>query len=155
ASRIAGPGGSVVFGTAPVNDATELIFGIAPRLAQGADASPARIIGSPDLRNGINLAASHVLSLAIGDGPFIEIDARAKAADVTSVKLDELCEAINHAIIDAVNSAKDSAVASHDGVHLILTTPYALELRPVEQTRRRRFVTRAAVLDEAAMPVFG
>ena len=63
-------------------------------------------------------------------------------------------------IVAAMNAAAGSVIASPDGQRLILTSPTSgaesrISLQPVETIRRRRFVTRAFITDEATQAIFG
>lgn len=160
ASRTAGPTGSVVFGIPASGDATEIVFGIGPRLFLGSDATAARIVGQPDLdppnppthRPGVDLAAQYVLALAVDGGAAFNLDLRPQTGDVRAVKPAQLVSVINQAV--------PGGIASSDGHHLILTSSTtgsgsSLEIKPLERIKRRRFVTRARVTDDAAQAVFG
>lgn len=156
ASRTIGPAGELAFESPPSRDATETIFGIGPRVFQGSDATSARIIGTPDLNSdshpGVDLAAQHWLLLAVDGGPVLKIDLRPKSGDFRAVKPEQLAAVINQ--------VAQASIASTDGHHLVLTSPTtgsgsSLEVKPLELTKRRRFVTRTLVTDEAAQAVFG
>lgn len=147
-----GPAGEVLFEAPPADDATHDIFGIGHRTFAGTTATAARLSGERDLGGGVDLRARHFLNLAVDGGPPAEIDLRAGAANRRAVTLDELTTAINNAL--------GADVAAHDGQHLILISPTTggasrLEIELLETTRRRRFVTRAMVTDEATQAVFG
>ena len=159
-SRVTGPTSTIVFGSTVSGDATELIFGIGPRLFFGADATAARIIGTPDLnppsppakRAGVDLAAQYLLQLAVDGGTPITIDLRSQAPNFRAAEPDQ--------VVTAINQAESSPIASTDGHHLILTSVTkgansSLEIKPLEHPRHRFFVTRALVVDEAAEQVFG
>jgi len=160
ASRNTGPASTIVFGTPASGDATEAIFGIGPRLFVGSDATAARIVGTQDLapaggsagRLGVDLAAQYSLLLAVDGSQALHIDLRPQTGDVRAVTPAQLASVINQAV--------GTNIASTDGHHLILTSTTSgsassLEIKPLERTRRRPFVTRALVTDEAAQLVFG
>ena len=153
ASPTSGLASTVSFETPPENeDATELLFGIKPRVFQGADDTKARIIGARDISAGLDLAALHVIQVGLDAGPSKEVDVASSATNLRGVTLQEIGTAINHAL--------DSVVASDDGQHLILTSPTLgnesrLTIEPLLAKRRRSFVTRAFMTDEAALTVFG
>lgn len=152
-SLTAGPAGSIVFEPLPADeDATELIFGIGPRTFQGADATRARLFGAPDLSAGMNLWARHVVQIGLDGNPSVEVDVRNSPANPGTATLDE--------IVAALNAALGPGITSHDGQHLILASPTTgsasrITVEPLMVTRRRRFVTRAFVTDEAAQAIFG
>ena len=128
------------------------IFGIAPRTFAGAAAKAASIIGATDLSKNVDLMARHFIKIAVDSKPAAEIDLRAGAANPRAVALGELAIAIN--------SALGPGIATHDGQHLILTSPTtgsasSLAVEPLEITRFRRFVTRAMITDEASHATFG
>lgn len=151
-SPTVGPDGIIMVETPPSEDATEDIFGIGPRTFEGADATTARLVGKPDLQAGVNLRARRFLKLAVDGGTPVEIDLRTETIEPGIVLLDELA--------DAIDSALGANVASHDGQHLVLTSPTtgsasSLVIEPLETTQRRRFVTRAIVTDEATQAILG
>ena len=151
-SPTVGTAGTIAFERAPTGDATDLIFGFRPRAFNGTSETAAQIIGSPDLSESLNLMARHQLSLAVDGGAPIEIDLRTGADDPSAVTLDDLT--------GAINAALEPDVASHDGQHLILTSPTqgsasSLAVEPLTTKRRRRFVSRAMITDEAAQAIFG
>ncbi|OEU76159.1 MAG: hypothetical protein BA864_09460 [Desulfuromonadales bacterium C00003093] len=144
--------GEIILEIPPSRDATEDIFGIRPRSYQGAAATSAQILGTDLSQRPTNLWGKHFLKIAVDGGPLVEIDIRAGAADPGVVTLDEL--------VDAINTALGGNFTTHDGRHLILTSlttggASSLKVVPMETTFRRRFVTRAKILDEAAQIIFG
>ncbi|HEV3469738.1 MAG TPA: hypothetical protein VG148_10485 [Pyrinomonadaceae bacterium] len=153
-----GAAGSIRFEPLPPGeDATELIFGVRPRSFQGAPPRRARLVGRAVTASGpagprVNLSAVHLLRVSIDGGPPVEIDLREGVEDVRGATLDELRDAINRAL--------GAEVASHDDERLTLASPTVggasrVSVEPLTVTRRRRFVTRAFIMDEAALPVFG
>lgn len=151
-SPTSGPTGLLAVQTPVAQDAATALLGLQPRAFSGGAASAAQLKGSVDLSAGIDLAAQHRLQLALDEAPPVSINLRSAAADRRSVTLAELAA--------AVNAALGASVASHDGQNLILTSPTVgassrLALMALERELRRRFVTRAPILDEAARAVFG
>jgi hypothetical protein len=151
-SRTAGPAAEIALLAEPNPDAVEDILGIGPRVFTGSDATTARFTGGPDLTAGADLAAQRFIALSIDGQAEVEVDLAAKATDLRAVKLKELA--------GAINDAAETNVASDDGHHLILSSPSsgavsAVTVHPLETTLRRKFVTRAMVIDEAAQPIFG
>ncbi|HMH53347.1 MAG TPA: hypothetical protein VK548_24140 [Candidatus Acidoferrum sp.] len=150
-AQVLGAAGLIVF-EAGAADATEAVFGVEPRSFQGSAATGARLTGVPDLATPVDLAARHVVRVALDGGPSTDVDLRATAANPRAATLDE--------IVSALGAAVGIGVASHDGHRLILTSPtgggasrVAVERR--EETRHRRFVSRAFVTDDAAQSLFG
>ena len=152
-SPTAGAQSTISFEPLPIEvDATELVFGIRPRTARGSAATPARFSGKNELAHGFDAAALDTVRIGLDGGPPVEINVRRGAADERAVTLAELRRNINGAL--------GADVASDDGRHLILTSQTTgaasrLELEPLLVTRRRRFVTRAFITDDAAQAVFG
>ncbi|MFN8496349.1 MAG: hypothetical protein U0641_00720 [Anaerolineae bacterium] len=152
-SRTTGLNSGIAFEALPADvDATEAIFGIRSRVAQGAAATRARLVGAAELPDGVDLRAAHQLSVAVDGGPPVELDARGAKTDAERLALEDVAAAINAALPDAI--------AAREGDHLVLTSPTAgaasrIELRPLTTTRTRRFVTRAMVTGEEAGIVLG
>lgn len=150
-SPASGTDSEIIFLT-PDGDAAELLFGIGPRTFHGGAATSARLIGTPDLTDGINLHSQNQLQLAVDGRAPITIDLRSQANNARAATLRQLA--------DAIDLACGADVAATDGQHLILVSPTAgsgssLEIVPLAEQRRARFVTRALVADEAAARVFG
>ncbi len=152
-SPTAGGTGEIAFRPAPSGDATQEIFGLHPRVFRGTAPAPARILGTREIaESGADVSARHLLGLAINGGARLTIDLRAGIADPGQASLDELR--------DAINATAGVAVAAHDGRELHLTSPTAggasrLAIEPLDTVRRRRFVTRATLADEASRALFG
>ncbi|MGH4002087.1 MAG: hypothetical protein ACRDTJ_32000, partial [Pseudonocardiaceae bacterium] len=137
-------------------DAAHAVLGLRPRTVRGAVPSTASLTGTPDLSGGVDLSARHLLVLSVDGAPPVEVDLRHGVADITRATVDELADAVNFAL----GATAEDPVATDDGAHLILvsTKPGAagsLVVAPLLETRRRRFVTRARVTDDAAAVVFG
>lgn len=151
-SPTAGASSEIAFLPAPSGDATQEIFGLHPRVFRGTAATPARIHGVRELVDGADVRARHLLGLAVDAGAPLVIDLREGMADPGQASLDELAAVIN--------AAAGAEVAEHDGRQLTLTSPTAgagsrLVVQPLETVRRRRFVTRATLADEASRALFG
>jgi hypothetical protein len=123
-SPTTGAGSRLLFAEPETADATQVIFGIeAPREYHGRDAAPARILGTVDLSNGIDLAFLRViryLRLGVDGRPPQDVDVLLpnivqSGDDPRFVTLDE--------IVAAINDALDADVADHDGKFLSLTSP--------------------------------
>jgi hypothetical protein len=152
ASPTVGATGSLEICTAADGDASERLLGLKPRSFHGAPVTHAQVVGLPGLEAGIDLAAVFRLQLALDDGPPVTVDLCSLAADRRNVTLAEMA--------DAVNAVLGVGAASHDGRHLILTSPTSgadssLAVLPLDEKRTRRFVTRTPVIDEAAPAIFG
>lgn len=146
-SPSAGPAGEIIFETSAAGDATEIIFGIGPRVFSGTNAAAARLSGINNLSAGVDLRAQNVLVLAVDGGAPVKIDLPVGVKPPDEIR-------------DAINAALGVNVASHDGRFLTLISPTAgsassLAIVPHRLTELRRFVTRAIVTDEAASAVFG
>jgi hypothetical protein len=147
-----GPAGEIVLETPANRDAIGDIFSIGPRTFTGAAATAASIAGATDLSGSVDLMARHLIKIAVDSKPPAEIDLWAGAANPRAVAPGELAIAINNAL--------EAGIATHDGQHLILTSPTtgsasSLAVEPLEITRCRRFVTRAMITDEASQAIFG
>lgn len=147
-----GPAGEIVLETPANRDAIGDIFSIGPRTFTGAAATAASIAGATDLSGSVDLMARHLIKIAVDSKPPAEIDLWAGAANPRAVAPGELAIAINNAL--------EAGIATHDGQHLILTSPTtgsasSLAVEPLEITRFRRFVTRAMITDEASQAIFG
>ncbi|RIK44200.1 MAG: hypothetical protein DCC55_03150 [Chloroflexi bacterium] len=151
-SPTAGPAGAIVFETGMPGDATGDIFGIVPRTFTGAAATAAQIRGVLVLNSGVNLTAQYQLLVALDGAEPVTIDLRSGVMDPTDVQLGDLVTAINTALSQDVTTPEDD--------HLLLTSPTTgaashLTILPLTTTVRRRFVTRAPVISEAAAVIFG
>lgn len=152
ASPTLGPAGEIVLETPASGDATWDIFSIGPRTFTGAVATAASIVGATDLSGNVDLMARHLIKIAVDSKPWAEVDLRAGAANPRAVAPGELAIAINSALCPGI--------ATHDGQHLILTSPTtgsasSLAVEPLEITRFRRFVTQAMITDEASQAILG
>ncbi|MDQ2743163.1 MAG: hypothetical protein M3Z66_12835, partial [Chloroflexota bacterium] len=148
-----GSAGAISFQPLPVErDATELIFGIGTRSFRGTRATRATITGTPDLSNGVNVMAQHMVRVALDGAAPVEVSLRQATTHPTSATLDE--------ITNGFNARLGPGVALHDGRRLTLTSPTegsagSIAIHALVETIRRRFVTRAFITDEAAQYLFG
>lgn len=132
-------------------DAAGPLFGIGPRAFRGAVAERARL-NAGELEDGTDVRALHRVGISVDGGPVVEMDLRAAAEEPAAATRDE--------ITDAINAALGADVASNDGTRITLASPTRgaasrIDVVPLERTVRRRFVTRAAVADDAARAVLG
>jgi hypothetical protein len=99
-------------------DATAAVFGFEPpRRYRGADAEPARVVGTTDLSGGLALERRFLRVAVDAHGP-VSVDLGARAAGPARASLDE--------IVSALDEALGAGVASHDGAgHLVLASPTA------------------------------
>ena len=115
-SSLSGPGSRVEFAAPTQPDATKKIFGIeAPRVYQGLPSEPARIDGTRTIGNDLDLRVTRFLRLAVNGQPPQDVDCASTAADPAVVAPEKIVEAINQTL--------GASVASHDGAHLVLTSP--------------------------------
>lgn len=159
----------IVFETAPIGDAALDIFGIAPLNFVGGDATRARLIAKPNLTKagGINPWAQELLSLAIDGAPPVEINLRDAAKPfekIDGVSTEDFVEVHESISLDDlaafINEVLQAQIVATDGERLLFTSPTtggasSLEVKSLETTSRRRFVSRAIVIDEATPAVFG
>ncbi len=147
-----GAGSAIVLASPPNSDATDALFGIRPRDADGSAASTASLTDQRDLSGGIDVTGRYFLRIAIDAGTWTNIDLRTAAANPRTATPAELAAAINTGL------AAD--IASHDGRRLTLTSPTlgaagSVAIEPLTTVRQRRFVSRAMIIDEAAQVILG
>jgi hypothetical protein len=147
-SPTAGAGGSIAVVEAPERDASSDLFGLLPRAFRGSAATRARFTSTRDWGEGEGLWGRYRLTLAVDGGSPVEIELEPEK----NPSLDDLAAALEAAL--------GAGVASHDGHRLTLTSPTegsgsSLVLVPRTEERRRRFVTRAFVTDEASTALLG
>lgn len=94
-------------------EAAEKIFGFDATEATGRDGEPAAITGTVNLSRGVDLRAARYLSLQFNQGDAVEIDCAGPRPRATL--LDE--------VIERINSATGTKVASADQQHLRLVAP--------------------------------
>ncbi len=101
------------------DEATPAVFGFDFKEARGDASSKARLAGTRDLSQSIDLSKTRLLRLKIDTFPVSEIDCAGPRPRATT--LDEIVGKINEtlgAVAPLLNE-----VASHDGKHLLLTSP--------------------------------
>lgn len=112
-SGAVGAGASIAFAELEAN-AADPLFGIAPRVAHGADARPGAVEGSVDLGAPVDLTERRYLRLAVDGAQTEELELT--GADQAAVTLDEI-----RAQIDAAFGA----ALTGEGPHLTVASPTA------------------------------
>jgi hypothetical protein len=110
-SPAVGADARVVLGRPAAPDAADLVFGIPPRFAQGADARPAEVTGTLDLSGGVDLRTDHYLRIVLDGTAIAEVDGGADPATPLSQ------------VVDAINGAIGQTIAVQAGDYLQLRTP--------------------------------
>lgn len=163
-SRVAGAGGEVVLLEPElwgVPDPGTTLFGLPGRRFAARAASTAELTGAVVLAPGTDLAARHLLRLAIDGADPVIVDLRATADGVRSAAA---ARAVPPGAIVAAVEARlpgvASLVARPDGPHLALRSPSPgaagrVEVRATTRTLRRAYVTRATVTEEAGQALLG
>ncbi|HEY0400462.1 MAG TPA: hypothetical protein VGD09_00480 [Blastococcus sp.] len=103
---------------AAAEDAAERLLGVPPSVRSGEDPRPARLVGTTDLRAGIDLSVNSLLRLRVDDLPTVTVNCAGAVPEHTG--LDE--------VVTSVNSAMGVPVAAAVGGHLQLTSPSTGEL---------------------------
>jgi hypothetical protein len=99
------------------DEATRDLFGFFARESQGTSPVRARLIGSPDLSQSVDLKTTRFLRLRVDGSAAIEIDCAGGRPRATTLK--EVVEKIN----SAFPSSGSAKLASDDGKHLVLISP--------------------------------
>jgi hypothetical protein len=144
-------------------EAAEAILGIRSRVFAGVDATVAEIVSVPDLTRGSNPQPDKFLwlatvQIAVDGGSPVEIPLR------INLRLpDESVSVAQNRHVREIAAAINAALpnlATADRQQLILQSSTVgdasrLEIVPLEIHKTQRFVTRAKVIDEAAVKVLG
>ncbi|MFH7025269.1 MAG: hypothetical protein ACHBN1_07670 [Heteroscytonema crispum UTEX LB 1556] len=131
-SSLQGEASRIEFALPSAPDATQAIFGItAPRSYRGKNGAPAQVIGVKDLSQGADLRVARIFKLSVEGKPGVEINCAGQRTDPANLSLPLIVEEINNAI----DKAAIPAIATHDNIHLILSsvatgTSARLELLP-------------------------
>jgi len=163
-SRVAGAGGEVVLLEPEpwgVPDPGTALFGLPGRRFAARDASRAEITGAVVLAPGTDLAARHLLQLAVDGADPVIVDLRTTAEGTRSAAAARAVPP--EAIVAAVEARLPGAAAlgaGPDGLHLVLRSPASgaggrIEVRATARTLRRSYVTRATVTEEAGQVLLG
>ncbi len=96
-----------------IDEAAQAIFGFISTEAFGLPATSARVVGKTDLSRGVDLRESRFLRLAIDDQSPRDFDCAGVRPRATT-----LAE-----IVQKLNDQLGANLASHDGGHLVLTSP--------------------------------
>ncbi|PSB20971.1 hypothetical protein C7B65_06090 [Phormidesmis priestleyi ULC007] len=97
------------------DEAALKIFGFLEQEAQGDSGTNAQIIGAVDLSRSVDLQTQPYLRIRIDNHPPIDINCAGQRPRVTAI--DE--------VVKAINTRLGRSIASHDGQHLILSSPTA------------------------------
>ena len=121
--RLGGDGlGILRLGHVTAADARRVLLGAVPDVSTGADATPARIVGSVDLTRPIDLTGRAVLRVAVDRGMPIDIDLAGAVPEKTS--LTEVVNRINDRIPGIASASTDQ--------HLQLRSPTSGEQSSLE-----------------------
>lgn len=112
-SPTSGAGSRVELQAPQATDAAELLLGVSTAEARGRAATRVSFVGTADLSAGVDLSGRSHLRLSVDDGAAVEIDCAGPAPSATT--LGQIAIAINIAL--GIN------IASHDGAHVLLTSP--------------------------------
>ena len=153
-STSSGLASEIVFLTPDEQDATELLFGIRPREFRGRAAAAGRVLGTPDLSQGVDLRSRYLLQVRLDGRPPVVVDLRSHTDPTT------LGAATPQQLAYAIDARLGGDVASIDGQRLNLLSrsegsASSIEVVPLATTTAERFITRAIVTHEAADAVFG
>ncbi|MCA1567708.1 MAG: hypothetical protein LC803_19095 [Acidobacteria bacterium] len=96
-------------------DAARLLFGVTAATVKGERAHPARLKGKADLSGLVDLSGGAVLRVKVDGGDPVDIDLAARIAKPPFGLLEEVTQAINDAL--------GQAVATDDGRQLTLSSP--------------------------------
>lgn len=119
-----------------IDEAAPRLLGFLQGSAHGGAETAARVVGRRDLGHGIDLRQARFLRLSVDAAEPVVVDCAGPRPRATT--LDE--------IVERINQAQGSAVASHDGRYLILSSP------TVGKDSRLRFLPTA---DDARELLFG
>ncbi len=159
-SSTVGKTGQIVFEPAEQGDALEAIFGYGPRIFHGTPALAASFEGTADLSDPdkINFFAVYRVAIQVDGHDPVEVD----FAQQKGLKPTEIAAIMDQALAEALGidpkSGKHIAFAKTKTVGLTsLSTGHISQISvvPIEREVRRRFVSRAPILDEAAPIVLG
>jgi hypothetical protein len=113
-SPLKGIASRLAFAVPSATDVTAAIFGITPpRSYQGTNATPAQVIGTPELSGNLNLRIARYLRIAVDGDPFVGVDCVPQGADPAAVTLEQIVAAINSVL---------PGVATAEGNRLKLTS---------------------------------
>lgn len=112
-STTLGLASSLQFLAPAAQDATALLFGVAPTVVVGSDSAPGQFTGTADLSAGVDLSAQFNLSIGIDGAAPVTVNCA--GADPALSELPE--------IVAAINAGLGDDVARHNGRSLILASP--------------------------------
>jgi hypothetical protein len=173
-SRVSGRKGELIFGTVPEGDALRDVVGFGPRVFTGKAAVPASVMGTVDLSGGVDLTGSRKLGLIVDDQPLRVIDLPIplirqplpgeRPEDIRRTPLsadpDDPPEVAERTLIHAINAAVGQDLASRNDTQIILTSQQIgadsrIAIVPLDREVATRFLSRAAILDEASQTILG
>ena len=173
-SRVAGRKGELVFGAVPEGDALRDVVGFGPRVFTGKAAVPASVTGAVNLSGGVDLTGSRKLGLIVDAQPLRVIDLpiplirqplptelpEAIRRTPLSADPDDPPDVAERTLINTINASVGQDIASRNETQLILTSKEVgadsrIAIVPLDRDVRTRFVSRAAILDEASQAILG
>lgn len=164
-AEIASFDGRILTLTAPPNttlvlgnsegDASDLIFGVRNRAVTGSIGGYAQFTGHAIESGQVNLYAQHILRIGLDHDSAQDIelyDYLSDDVDLSKVELNQVAQAINKAL--------GEPIVTSDAKHLSLQSTRRgsgsqIRIEPLQIARRRRFVNRAVIIDEASRQIFG
>src|SRR5262249_41407991 len=120
-SPTTGSGSRIEIQRAAAEDAAQLLLGTGPSVRSGQDPQRARYLGTPDLRDGVDLSENSLLRLRVADIPTVTVASAGAIPQHTT-----LAE-----VVEAINTAIGVPVAAAVGGRLQLSSPFSGELSEV------------------------
>ena len=164
ASSTVGADSRLVLESLVTGDAIASLLGLPPRTASGQGATAAQLTYTPKISDLVDLAAPNSLflgrlNMAVDGGSPVEIPLRIEITAPGTLAPSTLQNQVLSTLTAAINQVYPN-VAGHNRQQLTLTSgtlgsASRLELFPLETIQQRPFVTRAAVLNDAVVSVFG
>lgn len=136
ASSTMGDNSRIAFAPPQATDALATLLGVAPGTVRGLSATGVRLTGTVDLSEGINLEAGAAIKIGLGSAEPETITLTEEAAQLSLTRL-----------ANVINAVLGSNVTSHDGAHLIITSP--------QRGEDSRLVIEAAGETDVTEAIFG
>ncbi|MEO8956356.1 MAG: hypothetical protein ABI396_04190 [Ktedonobacteraceae bacterium] len=95
-------------------DAASLLFGVKATSLTGVPAQAARIVGTIDLSNGVDLRSAAILRIKVNGTAALEVDCSSGASNLANTQL--------HEVVNAINTKLGSNIANNIGHFLVLTS---------------------------------